>query len=66
MKNIHLRNFIIDSFRKRKVFETALKNGCDPDSDIVIYKNVVYCVHLMIGYMCRSTFQVDSKVRKEI
>lgn len=61
MRLIDVKNLIVDLFRKRKVFELALANGCYPNGDVVVYKDTIYYVHIMAGCMWRSKLQIEKK-----
>lgn len=39
-------NKLIDLLRKRKIFKYAMKCGRDVDGDIIVYKGVMYYIHI--------------------
>ena len=57
----NLLNKIVDNYRKRKIFEKAIKNGCDMDGDIVNYKGVNYVIHIRYGLVKRIEESEDEK-----
>ena len=46
-------NGIVDLFRKRKIFEFAIRSGQDCDGDMIIYKGTKYYHHIMYNFLQR-------------
>lgn len=44
---------MIDWYRKPKIFNFAMKHGCDVDGDVITYKGTKYVFHIMSGWIKR-------------
>lgn len=55
----NLKNNIIDFFRRSAIFKAALEKGCDPNGDIVIYKDTLYVIYIKDGICYRSKLNRD-------
>ena len=48
-----ITNYIIDMYRKRKIFERARLCGRDCDGDIIRYNGITYYIHIFNNILRR-------------